>query len=270
MPESIAQNPSAPRPAATIIPVRPGVAGLEVFMARRVPGGAFGGVFVFPGGSVQADDYLPDDADFSEAEAGRGLSERGGTPPADAALARALYRAAVRELFEEAGILLARRVSGGPAPGEAPGEVNWESLRAALQARQTDFAAMLRAGGVVPDYLQVVYFSHWITPPSEPRRFDTRFFVAAVPSDQVATHAPGELTESLWISPAAALARAESGQFPIVFPTRQHMIRLARFSSLSALLDFAGTKMVRTVEATREVVDGVVRIHLPEEIKECW
>lgn len=259
---------STPRPSATVIPVRSGLTGPEVFMARRVQGGAFGGVFVFPGGTVQADDFLPDGAALSEAEALDEFSRRGGTLPADAALARALFRAAVRELFEESGILLVDRASADDSLA-LTGE-DEAGLRAALQRKQTDFSGILRSIGATPAYRRLVYFSHWITPAGEPRRFDTRFFVAAAPADQVATHAEDELTESLWISPADALARADAGQFPIVFPTRQHLLRLAAFASPDALLAFARAKPVRTVESIREVVDGKTRIRLPDEVKECW
>ncbi|HEX5417255.1 MAG TPA: NUDIX hydrolase [Chloroflexota bacterium] len=261
---------SVPRPSATVIPVRPGTTGFEVFMARRVQGGAFGGVFVFPGGSVQADDFLSDGAAFGEADALAELSRRGGTPPENAALARALFRAAARELFEEAGILLADDASTGlPADSDASGTVR-AAWRAALQRKQTDFSAILQALGITPAYRHLIYFSHWITPAGEPRRFDTRFFVARAPADQLATHAEDELTESLWIAPADALARADAGQFPIVFPTRQHLLRLAAFASPDALVAFAGAKPVHTVCSIREVVDDIVKIRLPDEVKECW
>lgn len=268
MPEQPASS-SPPRPSATVIPARLGPTGLEVFMARRVQGGAFGGVFVFPGGTVQADDFLSDAAAFGEIDAMAELSQRGGTPPNDPGLARALFRAAVRELFEEAGILLAEHAGGHPRDADV-GNVILAALRTALQSNQTDFSAILRAAGAIPDYRRLIYFSHWITPAGEPRRFDTRFFVAAAPADQFATHAEAELTESLWISPTDALARADAGQFPIVFPTRQHLLRLAAFPSPDALLAFARTKPVRTVQSIREVVDGATRIHLPDEVKECW
>ena len=268
MPEQPASN-SPPRPSATVIPVRLGPTGLEVFMARRVQGGAFGGVFVFPGGTVQSDDFLPDATALSQIDAMAELSQRGGMPPNDAGLARALFRAAARELFEEAGILLAEYIVGQSGDsGEEDADL--ASLRAALQRKQTDFSAILRAIGATPDYRRLIYFSHWITPTGEPRRFDTRFFVAAAPADQVATHAEDELTESLWISPTDALARSDADQFPIVFPTRQHLLRLAEFPSPEALLAFARVKPVRTVQSIREVIDGAARIRLPDEVMGCW
>src|SRR5579859_5855476 len=124
------------RPAATVILVRPAASGFEVLMVRRLASAAaFADVFVFPGGVVRADDYAADPVagDFSADAALRALTERGGWPPDEAALARAFWRAAIRELFEEAGVLLAHDASGQPFHLLDSRETRWSEHRDALQ-----------------------------------------------------------------------------------------------------------------------------------------
>ncbi len=252
------------RPAATVILVRPTPTGVEALMVRRLASAsAFADVFVFPGGVVRADDAAPDPIDpgFADADALAALSARGGQPPADAGRARALWRAAIREVFEEAGVLLARDPLGAPA--RRSDTARWAAWRDDLQAGRVTLSEILRQEHLTPDYRRLIYFSHWITPDNAPRRFDTRFFVAEMPPGQTAIHCQVETTESIWIAPAEALARSAAGAFPLVFPTRKHLARLRGFRSVAEVLAFAATKPIRTVHPRREVVGGVERIELP-------
>jgi 8-oxo-dGTP pyrophosphatase MutT (NUDIX family) len=214
-------SPAIARPAATVLLLRDGPQGLEVFMVvRHVASDFASGALVFPGGRVE-----PSDAVLA-----------GG----DEALAFRV--AAVRETWEEAGMLLAR-------PGTPP-------------AAEGDFAAMLAARGLVPDTAALVHFAHWITPVSVPKRFDTHFFLAAAPADQEALHDGREAVESLWIRPRDALAAAESGARKIVFPTRMNLIKLARHDSVAEALAAARATPVVTVlpEARMTPAGRVLRI----------
>lgn len=269
----MSQSITSPRPAATVILVRPAETGFEVYMARRIAAArAFAGAFVFPGGTVQDDDFAPDPfpAAFAPEEAYRALAERGGTPPTEPALARAIFRATVRELFEEAGVLLARDASGRPFRAGSDDVATWQERRGALEAGRLSFSDLLAAGRLTPAYRSLIYFSHWITPTSIPHRFDTRFFVAQLPAGAEPTHTTAELTESLWITPGAALAQADAGSFPMVFPTRMHLARLAALRTLPDLLSFARTKEIHTVLGVREIVNGQEQVDLADEVRECW
>src|SRR5882724_9964316 len=229
------------QPAATVMLVRSGASpdapdaeGLEVLMLRRHPESVFAAdAWVFPGGRVDAADGVgapvgpgPSDEDASRA---LGLPSGG----------RAYWVAAARECFEEAGILLARHRDSGAWLDTSS---DWSSARLARYRREvhtgvTSLGALLEAEGLVLDLSGVHYVSHWITPPRRTaRRFDTRFFVAEVPPDQVASHDAAETVESTWTAPAEALARGAAGEIHLVIPTIANLEALARFSSTAELV----------------------------------
>ena len=202
------------RQAATVMVLRPvavaeaaagasGAENLEVFMMRRNPGMAFAaGMHVFPGGGVDERD-----ADPSLGWFGPPPAELAGLLAADEGHARALLAAAVRETFEECGVLLA-----GAGPDhlvEAVDDEGWERDRVALAAAEISLAEVLarRGLGVRADLLRP--WAHWITPEFEKRRFDTRFFVAALPQRQRARDLGGEADQAHWLTPAEALRRHE-------------------------------------------------------------
>ncbi|MDQ1487703.1 MAG: hypothetical protein QOJ23_217 [Actinomycetota bacterium] len=226
------------QPAATVMLVR-GADGrpdgpLEVLMLRRHPESVFAAdAWVFPGGRVDEGDGTaapiglgPSDADASAA---LGLPSGG----------RAYWVAAARECFEEAGILLARHRDSG-AWLDPLGR--WNAARLARYRRDVhagviSLGAVLEAEGLVLDLSGVHYVSHWITPPGRTaRRFDTRFFVAEVPPDQVASHDATETVESVWTGPAEALARGAAGDITLLIPTIANLEALARFSSVADLV----------------------------------
>jgi 8-oxo-dGTP pyrophosphatase MutT (NUDIX family) len=199
------------RDAATVALLRDSPTGPEVYLLRRVKGMAFaGGMHVFPGGSVDAADGAAADLGWA------------GPPPAewaralgcDQALARALVCAAVRETFEESGVLLA-----GATPDDVLSDVStdeWEAERRALEAREQTLSQLLGRRGLVlrADLLRPL--AHWITPELEPRRFDTRFFLARMPSGQRCRPAGTEAELRLWVRPGEALAQGLSMMPPTV------------------------------------------------------
>jgi len=226
------------QPAATVMLVRDASGRrqgpLEVLMVRRHPESVFAAdAWVFPGGRVDAGDRTgapialgPSDA---EASAALGLASGG----------LAYWVAAARECFEEAGILLARHPDTGAWLDTS---TEWGAARLARYRRDvhagvTSLGAVLEAEGLVLDLSGVHYVSHWITPPGfTARRFDTRFFVAEVPPDQVASHDAAETVESTWTAPAEALARGAAGEIHLVIPTIANLEALARFSSTAELV----------------------------------
>ena len=246
------------RDAATVALLRDGSDGVEVYLLRRVRAMAFaGGMHVFPGGAVD-----PADA---EVVPGPGAGWVGPPPSAFAAalgcsepLARALVAAAVRETFEESGVLLA-----GPSPQAVLGDVStdeWEAERTALEAREQSLSELLARRGLLlrADLLRPC--AHWITPEVEPRRFDTRFFLARIPPGQVCREAGGEADQRLWVRPQDALDRG-LGMMP---PTAAVLADLATAPDVQAAL--AAARTIRPV--LPELVlgeDDRVRFRLPEE-----
>lgn len=210
-----------PREAATVMLVRD-APDLEVFMLRRSTALAFvGGASVFPGGAV---DPADGDAELvarctgwsdSDASAAVGVPSGG----------LRFWVAAVREAFEEAGVLLARRRgSGAPVDSTAPVLVD---ARQALNAGTLAFADLVRAENLVLDTAGLRPCSRWITPPGGPRRYDTRFFVAAAPDGHVYEHDDGEAVASQWVRPADALAAFRRGEIELILPTLRCLESLA-------------------------------------------
>jgi 8-oxo-dGTP pyrophosphatase MutT (NUDIX family) len=219
-------------PAATVLLLRDGADGLEVFMVlRHERNDSFAGALVFPGGKVDPRDRDPGLSAFS----------RG----ADAAGFRV---AAIREAFEECGVLLARDARTG-APVDAARLAKLEPRwRAALHAGASGVLEM-----ACPEALELACdallpFSHWITPKTQPRIFDTHFFLAAAPPDHVALHDGGENTDSVWISPARALAEQAQGLRRLVFPTFMNLRRLSAAGSVADALALARTIAVVPVQ----------------------
>jgi len=234
-----------PLPAATILLVRDAAAGLEVFMVERHREVDFAtGALVFPGGKLEPGDREP--RTLARCPAGSGL------PPHDLAL----RVAAIRETFEEAGVLLARP-RGSTALVDA-GRLREIGRRDALGALAEAEDLELAADLLVP-------FAHWITPEFLPKRFDTHFFVVAAPGDQAAAHDGSESVDSAWITPAAALAEAESGRRTIVFPTLANLRKLGRSRSAAEALERARRDPVVTVLPRVERRDGRAVVCIPPE-----
>lgn len=225
------------RDGATVMLVRDGEhrdRPLEVFMLRRHPSTAFGEVNVFPGGVVDPTDHdRALDArcpglDDAAASARLGLP-RGG---------RAFWVAAVREAFEEAGVLLARTRAGAPVrfDDDPTVDARFGDHRRRLHAGRRTLREVLEAEDLTLALTDVHYFSHWITPEGEPKRYDTRFFLARAPEGQVYAHDDGELIGSEWVQPHEALRRHRAGDFPMIGPTTVSLRDIGRCATSDELL----------------------------------
>ena len=225
------------QPAATVMLVREASVrrggSLEVLMLRRHPEAVFAAdAWVFPGGRVDdADSTTPIGAGPSDAEASACLGLPSG--------GLAFWVAAARECFEEAGVLLARHALTGAWLDTT---TEWSAARLVRNRRDVhagvaSLSDVLEADGLVLDLSGVHYVSHWITPPGRTaRRFDTRFFVAEAPPDQVVSHDAGETVASVWTTPADALERGVAGEITLLIPTIANLKSLARFSSTGELV----------------------------------
>jgi 8-oxo-dGTP pyrophosphatase MutT (NUDIX family) len=241
------KTPSVPRDASTVVLLRD--PGPEVYLLRRVRGMAFaGGMHVFPGGSVDETD-----ADADIAWEGPSPARWGEWFGADERTARALVCAAVRETFEECGVLLA----GDPELLADVSTDEWEAEREALEAREQSLSQLLARRGLVlrADLLRPL--AHWITPEIEPKRFDTRFFLAEMPAGQVCRHVGGEADERLWIRPADALEQS----LTMLPPTWTNLQALAEFPDVASAL--AAERVIEPI-APRLVVhpDGRVEFRV--------
>ncbi|HVY15082.1 MAG TPA: NUDIX domain-containing protein [Rhodopila sp.] len=245
-----AKPPAIPRPAATILLLRDGTEGLEVFMVVRHHQIDFAaGALVFPGGRVE-------DADHALAV---NVAPDGTHLPS--------FRiAAIRETFEECGVLLAR-------PRGANAIIDTDILkrlddrfRTKLNAGTIDFDAVLAAEDLEPALDHLVHFAHWITPANQPKRYDTQFFLAQAPAAHLAVHDGYEAVESIWIRPADALAGTEAGRYKLVFATAKNLEKLARFPTAAAAIDAARSARVVTVEPQPIRLEGTKRLlRIPAE-----
>lgn len=229
-------HPVAPRPAATIVLMRDSEEGPEVLLLRRSRNAGFvPGAYVFPGGRVDGTDADPDvvarlgGLNASVAQDRLGLDSTAEPP------ALAYYLAAVREAFEETGILVARH-SDGRAPATAAEDDTIDALRDDLMEDRLTFAQVLERMDCRLDGGAVEYLAHWITPIPEPRRYDTRFFAAKVRRDAHAIVDPREMTDAVWVTAREALDRNEAGTLTMVFPTIRTLEDLRLHSSVDAIL----------------------------------
>jgi 8-oxo-dGTP pyrophosphatase MutT (NUDIX family) len=248
----------APRPASTILLLRDSVvamAEIEVFMMVRHYEIDFNsGALVFPGGSVDKGD--------NEITARRELYSGG--EGLDAA-SLSFRIAAIRETFEESGILLARpRGSRALIDAKRASEIE-AANRAALCDGKTTFSKVVADNGVSLALDELVPYAHWITPEGMPKRFDTWFFLAAAPPEQAGAHDGKESTDSIWLSPREALAGGESGRFKLPFPTTRNLIRLGKQNTVKAALDHARGKPIVTVMPVMTKLNGGRQLRIPRE-----
>ena len=247
---------AVPRPASTILLLRDSARQeIEVFMMVRHYEIDFNsGALVFPGGSVDKGDQK--------------IIERpelySGADGLDAS-ALSFRIAAIRETFEESGILLAR-AQGSKTLIDAKRAAEIEAVhRTALCEGNTTFLKVLTDSGILLALDELVPYAHWITPEGVPKRFDTWFFLAAAPPEQVGAHDGKESTDSIWLSPREALAGGDSGRFKLPFPTTRNLIRLGKQPSVSAALDDAGGRPIVTVMPVVTKVNGGRQLRIPLE-----
>jgi len=227
-------RPAVPRDAATVILVRPGPgdSGVEVFLLRRTRALEFApGACVFPGGSVDERDADP--AITGDGWVGPSPAEFGQLLGIAADRARAMVCAAVRETFEESGVLLA-----GPSRAELVRASAIQDQHALL-AGTLSFGDLLSRRGLALRADLLTPWARWITPEISPRRFDTWFFAAALPPGQLAGLAgagPGESDSGIWWQPAAALEAARAGQITLLPPTAVTLAELAAYQDVAGIL----------------------------------
>jgi 8-oxo-dGTP pyrophosphatase MutT (NUDIX family) len=225
-------SPVTIRQAATVLLLRDGAPGLEVYLLRRTKGMPFAaGMTAYPGGGVD-----PRDGDTDVAWVGPGAGEWATAWGCDERTARELVCAAVRETFEEAGVLLAGPVGDGAAVVPDVSGEDWEEQRQALLARELSMAELLSHRGLALRADLLRPYAHWVTPPGESRRYDTKFFTALMPAGQEARDVSGEADEAVWTTPAAALAEYDAGTRPMLPPTVHTLGQLQPFPDAAAAL----------------------------------
>lgn len=239
--ETVAHPPEAParpHPSATIVLMRDSARerALEVLLLRRVRSAGFvPGAFVFPGGRVDDADALPALVERADGITAAAAADRLGLPCDARPPALAYYVGALREAFEETGLLVARDPAGRSAVCAA-GDASTRALLDELRADEGRFPSVLERLACRLDLGAVAYIGHWITPVAEPRRYDTRFFAAAVPAEHRVLIHEAELSEAVWLTPSEALELNVRGALPMVFPTIRTLESLLPFPSPEAVL----------------------------------
>ena len=242
------------RPAATIMLLRDGPSGIEVFMVVRHHAIDFAaGALVFPGGRVEESDH--------------DLAVRGCPNPDGLDTEALAFRvAAIRETFEECGVLLARPVGSRHLIGADTLKRLEEQHRAALNAGSIGFDAVLASEGLEPAPDLLVHFAHWITPAALPKRYDTHFFLAEAPAEHLAVHDGWEAVESIWITPAQALSDTDAGRFKLVFATARNLEKVGRAKTVQEAMEIARVSTVVTVQPKGTKLEGTKRLmRIPEE-----
>lgn len=251
----------SPRPAATVITMRDGADGYEILMLRRNLKSDFvGGAYVFPGGRVDDSDSGPQAQrlawGLTDADASKRLGlDSGGL---------AYYVACLRELFEEAGLLVACDERGAPVHLSDQATQRLAVSRREVNAGTLAFIDMMAREELLLDLRGLEYVAHWVTPAGPPRRFDTRFFVALAPIGQVATHDEGETVDERWIRPIDALGAHARGELEMIFPTIRNLEAISHFGNVREVLDYARELDVTRVEPRIVDRDGELRILLAE------
>jgi len=229
--DQLASSNSVPiRKAATILLLRQGSAGIEVFMVQRPGRGIFPNLHVFPGGKVDpADDglsHLCEGLDDPQASSQLGMPSGG----------LRYWVTAIRECFEECGVLLAYRDRSPFEPSGDEERARFDDYRDALAARSDTLTELARRERLRLSTDRVLYFSHWITPASAPARFDTRFFATAMPEGQQALGHSGETVAGTWIRAADALANFDAGRWQMIHPTLTTLGTVSRYAAMDDLL----------------------------------
>jgi 8-oxo-dGTP pyrophosphatase MutT (NUDIX family) len=242
---------AVPVPAATILLLRDAPGGLEVFMVKRHHQIDFvAGALVFPGGKVEKGDS---DAALSEFfDGGDGWTDA----------MRALGAGAIREAFEESGILLARDARHGDfVSGERLAEL--QHYRPLLDKREAVLAEVLREEKLRLALDQLVHFAHWTTPANMPKRFDTHFFLASSPVGHVGSHDGRESVDSIWITPHGALS--DRKKWNVIFPTKLNLMKLSAANTVADALAFARANPPLTVTPWVEQSPEGPRLRIRED-----
>jgi 8-oxo-dGTP pyrophosphatase MutT (NUDIX family) len=234
-------TPVTPRPAATVALLRDGPAGCEVLMVTRSGNSRFmAGLLVFPGGKVDAADI-----------------EAGGSEDVGFQLA------AIREVFEEAGVLLASDADTDDLAPPERAEAVAGRWRAAVHKGEVPFSRVLEAELLTAGLPHLTYFANWVAPITAKVRFDTRFYAVLAPLELLAAHDGSELVDSRWVTPAEALAQFDAGQVQLAFPTRMNLMLMAGAGRTAAeVMAVLAARQVEkiTTEVVRRPEGSLLRI----------
>lgn len=202
-----------PKPASTVLLIRDSQESIEVFMIKRAAATNFGNAWVFPGGKVDAEDI----------QCSKGNS---------------YLLAAIRECFEESGILIAQNNSGLLYSPDNQGDLDLlKKYQKKINDRKLNFHNFLEELHLKPAFNKLNFFSHWVTPKTEKKRYSTKFFLAQLPINQLALHDGYEGVESVWIAPKEALRLYSEGKFPIILPTIKSLEELKNFNCSKDLME---------------------------------
>jgi 8-oxo-dGTP pyrophosphatase MutT (NUDIX family) len=263
------KSPVSARLASSVVILRDGAEGLEVFMVVRHHAIDFAaGALVFPGGKVEQEDY---DQAWVELAPSVG---------AIAAGVRALIVAAAREAFEEAGLMLARRGTNQQMVTAEDAHRLVDRYRGPLLKRETTFHALIGSEGLTLASELMIPYAHWITPTGLPKRYDTHFFLVAAPVGQLGAHDGWESVEGLWIRPQQALQDAEARRRTLVFATQLNLEKLSRYGSVHEAAEktlaspivtvmpkvIGRTALTRTLQIPAEAGYGVSEVVVPARV----
>ena len=254
-------TPAEPRNAATVVLLRPGGASPEIYLLRRQTSMAFaGGMCVFPGGGVD-----PRDFDHAVAWAGPTPAEWASRLGVDEKMARALVCAAVRETFEESGVLLAGDANSGDGTvvADTTGD-DWEVDRIALEARELSMTDFLERRGLVLRTDLLGAWAGWLTPVFEPRRYRTWFFVASLPEGQVTRDVSSESSSVTWLPAMEAVAQAEARDIFMMPPTYLTCLDVGQYAGPAEVLTEAESRSVEIFTPAVVEADGEFVLSMPE------
>jgi 8-oxo-dGTP pyrophosphatase MutT (NUDIX family) len=251
------RTPSEPRDAATVVLMRPGTAGPELYLLRRQTSMAFaGGMCVFPGGGVD-----PRDFDSTVGWSGPSPAVWAEQLLTSGEMARALVCAAVRETFEESGVLLA-----GPSPSEVVADTtgdDWEADRQALEAKELSFTSFLERRGLVLRSDLLGAWAAWCTPEFEPRRFRTWFFVAALPPGQRTRDVSSESSSVTWLPALGACDAVDAREIGMMPPTYVTCLEVGQYADPEAVL---GSTTGRDLAMFTPVVEPDATMSVPDRV----
>ena len=259
---------AVPLDSATVILVRDSSQGqYRIFLMRRHRGQEFmGGAYVFPGGRLDKADCDPALVSHVRGLTASKAKQLLQEPDLAEDVAMGLFFAALREMFEEAGVLLACSNSGEPisfSEGETAGR--FASYRLTLHDRESTLKELACRESILYTLDQLLPYSHWVTPDVEPKRFNTRFFLAPHPKGQIPFHDTIEMTKSLWISPAEALEQHREGRILLMPPTLKTIEELNAFNTWDQLFSAAVSRQIEVILPQAYVTDDGFGVKLPHD-----
>jgi 8-oxo-dGTP pyrophosphatase MutT (NUDIX family) len=250
----------AARPAATVVLLRDARTGLEAYLLRRLTSMAFaGGMSAFPGGAVDPRDTEDEALGWLGPTPAEWANRLATSEPA----ARGFVCAAVRETFEESGVLLASLPDQSPV---VPVGAGWENDRQALVERRLPLSDLLGRRGLAVRSDLLRPWAHWVTPRFEPRRYDTWFFLAALPNGQQARDVSGEADRATWIRPSDAISGGEDGRLPMLPPTWAVLEQLTAYDTVGSALAAADDRPIETVTPGWLEQAGEITLVLPGDV----